>query len=1076
VADTEQEVNLLGGTTAAEEINLREEAEETPWHKHIQMAYNSQNSVAALGQLVQRKSIPGTPGFDPTSPEIWNEYKTRVPRNVLPALATAQSRAEMDETIRHYEQNVKQSQELSRSGYSGLSASLIGGLVDVDVLAAPFTGGATVLPKLSKMARMTRGGRLENITNFAQAGAEAGALVESVNIGVRPEGDLDSLPTAIVGSAALAGVFGSVLPNASGLVDDVNRSMRGIEDEAAAAGGDTVYDSVGAARNALAPEGGDIILRKPKVDQETGEVLGDEALSIDEVIEQAGVWHDESDFKVAMEKEAEGLHESAANAIEKWKTKIPFFGQFLENDATKLLNSESNVVKMIGANLMESSGGRYRKNGSAAMVNHLYQSRVASKAAPLETAFQDWAKAKGANALDRHWHGTAKDEFGKLVREEMTARRIDDVEVSADPHVKAAADALEARNKVGEEVLRGKDGEIAVKGAAETEFRRGYVQQQFHPVRLRQAVQTHGLKKMSEVLGRKIHRSLPHVPEEVTPKIAKAMLNRSLYKDADTEVSMTTLLSEDARATLTDVLKENSNMSDKEISSIVEKMKPGTEDEGRKGFLKKRIEVDMRGEEDGIDFMDLMDNDMSALSARYVRQVAGAGSLARMGITSKSEQTKLIDAAMKEQADLGVAKQVTREELEDMFTYFDPGPIAGGVSNTVRSVKAMTNMALLPQLAVTQMAETGASMAQVGVMNWFRTAPGVIRDMVSGKKNSETAALVDDLEFMLGDLGNEHVLFRDDLALDISKNDVNSVVQNETFIQKAGLKGQRLMNWMGGFYAMRSAQQRIHTAAFTNRLFKELRDGKLDDPSSSISKMMDDAGLSPQIRAELKRLVDNGTVEFGESGYVNRINSQQWDPVLIDQFSLAMHRNVNQVVQKTLAGEDSLWMHSSTGALTSHMLSFPLAAVEKQLTRNLRTNPELFYRTLMFSMATATAAYAVKQHVNGTAGDMTMKDAVIGGFGMGNITGFMPMFIDPLFYMAGADTGMTGKYGAQNPVELFTPAALSVGQRLFDLPGTAVSAATGEDLTNSQWRSLQTIPILGKFYGINAMLNSQKDQ
>jgi len=122
----DEDIKLLGGLSGKQEILAEAEARDIPFLKKISMSYNAQTALSGIAQKVQRETIPAAPGFDPTQDEIWNEYKTRVPKELHNELAGAGSRGEMDAIVDDYQRTEDYNQKLSRSGYSGIGASLAG--------------------------------------------------------------------------------------------------------------------------------------------------------------------------------------------------------------------------------------------------------------------------------------------------------------------------------------------------------------------------------------------------------------------------------------------------------------------------------------------------------------------------------------------------------------------------------------------------------------------------------------------------------------------------------------------------------------------------------------------------------------------------------------------------------------------------------------------------------------------------------------------------------------------------------------------------------------------------------------
>jgi hypothetical protein len=357
------------------------------------------------------------------------------------------------------------------------------------------------------------------------------------------------------------------------------------------------------------------------------------------------------------------------------------------------------------------------------------------------------------------------------------------------------------------------------------------------------------------------------------------------------------------------------------------------------------------------------------------------------------------------------------------------------VGAEITVAKRMTNLALLGKLGMAQLAETGATISQAGFENWWRRGPMALFDQQLRDANR---ALLDDMAYIVGDIGQDHKHFAPHMNLD----EVSALDRADWLKQVGQLSsnGQWLQNYTSAFNTVRSLQQQVAAAGMADKVFRSIRDG-LDEATER--RFRDDLGLMPEDIRELESLIQSGVIEFGSRGsssFVNRLNMDQWEPEIADVFGSSIMRNLNQVVQKSMAGEQDAWMHTTWGSVITHLKTFPMAAIQKQFIRNMRHMDQGSITILLYGMATAGVATAVKDAIDGKERTPTERARI--AFGYANVTGWTPMFWDPTMNALGLEDYRINAFG---PVSDFTPAMFSWGTKAARLPGAVHDTLTGQD-------------------------------
>ncbi|MCY1708355.1 hypothetical protein [Pannonibacter sp. SL95] len=312
----------------------------------------------------------------------------------------------------------------------------------------------------------------------------------------------------------------------------------------------------------------------------------------------------------------------------------------------------------------------------------------------------------------------------------------------------------------------------------------------------------------------------------------------------------------------------------------------------------------------------------------------------------------------------------------------------------------------------------------------------------------------------------EERLFRDDFDLDSDRLQVGekrAVWDATDFLLD---KGQRLQGYLSGFNSVRNIQQRIAVTSATDKLFRHL--SGIDKASTD---RFADWGISDALAKKLETYVANGTVEFKDN-HLHKLNFQKWSDKDVDEFTYAINRHMNQVVQRALAGESSVLFHKNgLMALMWHLKSFPMLAIQKQFMRHARIADKETVAAFIASMITAGAVVAAKDGINGRDSEDLVKRA----FGMSNLTGWIPMWTDPVASMLGMDNLKFNEYarGVDAGV-IAVPAALPTLNRMLHAP-SAMQKVQLDRHSNSDIYALQALPIVGNLYGFSYMWNAMKD-
>ncbi|MDC1500503.1 hypothetical protein N8388_04600 [Octadecabacter sp.] len=960
--------------------------------------------------------------------------------------------------------------------YDGGITQIAGQLLDVDAPLMFLSGGMYGAAKVARtVSAVTRSQRAVGAAQGVVGGAQAGLLVGAYDAHIRETAGEGELVASILGGAALGGLLaGAVGKDLRGPLEAAeNDYLRRVaeDDLTLAATNETVAGptperplgtdglEADAARGpstvGAAQIGGQVRVERDLVDP-----LGLITPGERDVIDNADVINYESGFyDRKFEDEGNFWTRVSSNT---WASAVGAGFQ------SRLYNSNSAVLNWMGHSVFESSSGLNRGRATASALMENYSKRIQTQLLPVQSAANDWAQRNGMGAFGTR-HGISNEGKSQFNREVMLERnaRNHGRRYSDDEAVIRAADAYDNAARDSLNIGKGRDGEHSIKGMEDIAENPHYTPQNWSGRKITDLISRGIVTRDNLVMSlAESYREAGMAMGKDADAVAEAVIRRVELRDADIDTSVFSLLQGDGRAFLRDSL-EMAGVRGPEQEAIMTRLAGAAENRGKPGFAKSRNDVDMQSPimtEDGSQLMiiDMLSNDLSGDWQRYTRGVAGSAALARQGITSKAARAEAISAAQAEQRALGEEVTATAE-LEAMFTNFDAGatkgwsgmdPAKGPESQGMLPVmmKRLTNLAWLGKMGFTQVGETGAIMAQNGVGNWMRRGvmANLDRELKAGNKE-----LLDDLAYMTGEIGQDHKLFAEHLSLDeLSDLDSGTMMSK---VDKNLSTASYVQGFTSFFNSIRGWQQQTAALGVSDKIFRILNDSiksgeQLSDGVKA--RMWGDLGLDGEALTRLEQLITDGTIEFSPDGFVNRLNADRWDGDLADMFGASITRNTNQVVQKSMAGEQDAWMHTGWGSVLSHLKTFPLQATQKQFVRHFRHNDPQAYAALGMGLATAGVASMVRAGIDGKSGEMSVEDHAKRAFAYSNMTGFIPMAYDPLMTMMGLDDKRFNQFGRHAEV---MPPVLSFTNNAIRLPGALAAAANGT-ADGSDKQAMRVIP------------------
>ena len=1100
----EQDANLLGGQTGLDVQKATEEAYQTPAYMLPVKAFQTWNTNFNDTWNFVERTVKFAPSkdFQDNLSANFDEFSKRVPQPFWGSFAHIRSREEMESVIGEIHRDMDNQRILSYSGLSGTLSMMGAGLLEADAALALGSGGVYTAGKSVMLYRMGRAARMAG--SAAVYSAALGAI------------DYQTNPTAEVGSFAMNMLGAAALPAGVGLLGRVERGLNHSIRSTLAEYGDaidngrvprdykadeqasntisfpwpsmsTIADKLGTtvekvreevarlqaerkARGETAPKGNAGAARNPNRPQ-----LEDEA-NIDDVtmdaIDAAREWRDDFDWRKRVADA--GNNPRVAKFLE-MVNKIPG----VKTDWEKLVNSPSAILNKISFDLLESATGILVNNKSAAFLKDIYFSRIVSLANPYEDAVQMHMQKQGLSFMDRHWNTAGREQFDRLVQQELLRRRYNEPELEVSPEVKAAADHWQKAMDKAFNIAKGRDGETSIHGFDDIQHKAGYFPVYWKGDAVKRAVMRMGRKTLVREWGAMIRASHGSLTRLQSEAVAKAFISRALDRNIEADSSLISMLQGDGRAFLLKELQRRMPVED--AQKVVDTLGGKVEERGMNARAKGRLDVDLRQQfSDGTQLLDLIEGDMRFLMQTYAHSMSGAASLARKGLRSNADVTNLINQALEEQEGLGIRegndKFVSREQLEHTFSYFGSGPVNKGLSPIVRMAKGITNLGLVNQLGLTQVSEVGTQIAAVGWKQWSQMAPIFLKEAFAKPGTPRAKHLFHEIEPLTGRIGDSHLIYRNDILLDEVRRDPGAAMQFMDAADKTINKLRHIQGYTNGFNMIQRAQHQMSMEIMLQKVAKVLTDRPVTGVQMSAARLAD-IGLEGKVLKDVQDAIKTHA-EFDADGNVKTFNFDKWDYATAEDFAISMNRSTYRMVQRAMAGEESMWMTGDVGALFSHLKQFPILAMKKQFIREGRINDVGTKMMFLYGLGAAGAAYAAKQAINGNFEQLDPYSVALGAFSMSNMTGWVTMWTDPVAAMLGYDQGRFSQYGAHGVDSgiITTPAVLPTLNKMLHAPQAVFDAVTPfTEFSNSDISALKTIPIVGNAYGISTILNAMRD-
>lgn len=957
--------------------------------------------------------------------------------------------------------------KLSASGISGAAATLAAGLVDVDSLLIPVSGGTYFGTKVARGLTKAgmQSGRLSGSIVGMAAGAEAGAAISVAGSTLGTTTDAGDIPSSILMGIGFGSTIGALAgKNTLSPYVELQQARKAHDDYLDARSTNFAPVTIGK----LSAGAAQVAPAAPIGMQGIGKDIFDRAASD---INARNAYDVLSGKDNAETTNVDSLVGRLAEKTQNWVDKSP-----LKSLYTSVADMGT-IGNKLSYDLLYHPGGTLDGAATpAAAYDALYTQELSIPVQQYHAYAMKFLNRKTDTVKNKITNFFVKqpdlNDFGRAVRVELENRWHGRTDPQVNSAVKEYADIIDEMNARAVDIQKGKAGETSVFGSEELEIKPGYYSRRWDGEAIKRFEKDNGVGPQAIedalVAGYKaVMREV--VDEDVIRKIVKSIVTRAKALDEGIDTNLIGLLRTNGKQFLRETLKNNS-LSDEEIEKIMGALVGDAAERGKSSHLKGRIELDMTTPIPGTNKMllDLLEPDLYKTLHQYTRRVAGTSAMARKGY--QMHDIPDIKSAIKEEMaakGLNVKDPRIDDVLDTAFSYFGAGPVGGGVDPMLMSAMRLTRQALLGQLGLTQMSELGNVIAMSGMEAVMHAMPKEMKAMMSGKLTPEVQELHDAFVFF----DKDHILQDDQLALDIVGQ--GSVVQSQ-FVDGAHKMlafGDKLMGYTSLFYKAMTFSQRVGVSSMNQKLYKVLSQDVLD---AGTQRRLLDMGLDDTLAANIQKYIKNGIVKKDAAGSIT-MGYEKWKPEDFDAFKVALHKSVSRMVQRNLPGENPYWVTKPLGQVLTQLRVFPMLALQKQFLRNMRHADATTVASLLYNLAVAGLIYSVSETVKGRGGDLTTEKIAKGAINYAPTTGWMPMVTDPLAEIMGLEDFKMNKYGPPGRATdgiIPTPPIIPTLNRLAHLPGAALGSLNGVDRNEAS--ALSATPIVGSMYGWSALFNYMK--
>ena len=430
------------------------------------------------------------------------------------------------------------------------------------------------------------------------------------------------------------------------------------------------------------------------------------------------------------------------------------------------------------------------------------------------------------------------------------------------------------------------------------------------------------------------------------------------------------------------LITDYANLDAGEVEDLVQALlKPGRGKPTAVPRLRRRASFDENYEEtiDGfkIKFTDLLDNNTEGLMGSYIEQMSGQIALARIGIKSRQDYTKILNK-VKESYEIpeiakkystGIGKKRKAIELETLDTIYKniigiptEKNIQGLGATIARNLRKYNYVNVFNQVGFSQIPEMGNVVATAGLRGMVKYMPEFRKILSRAKDGKLSNEFLDEIETLVSGTGSNRLV---DSTINRT-DDFAGVTTKVGKIEKTLDVAARVTSDFSGFHAVDMASRRLAAITSFDKLAMYAT-GRLKVTDAVLKRYRNIGFSDSELQGVFESIKKNATfIEGGLTGRkIRRFNIDQWeDQDLANKMSLYMSRHIRRIVQENNYGE--MLVMGTDGTLGKTMLqfrNFVITAYSKQLLHGLHMRDFTAFASAMTSTFIAGLVYVAQTHI-----------------------------------------------------------------------------------------------------------------
>lgn len=727
------------------------------------------------------------------------------------------------------------------------------------------------------------------------------------------------------------------------------------------------------------------------------------------------------------------------------------------SDYDRLVKDGGIVGRYLAYHTLDSPVGQIVNNRSAMATGDLIHRQAATEYAPNAAHhFDAWARDQGIRRVSKRYVWDGHLEFGREIQ-----RYRETIHSGKTPDPNTHPSVIKASDDLDRAYIKALDNNkrYGVEGFEDVEFVSGYTPRKWRGDKFAEVEAKAGIgsERVVQALKEGIMNKTPDMDEQTAFIYANAIRRSAKNSELASPVGNLMTVNSQGQAALEQAILDMGLVADvDEATEMARKILFKDSERGTVKSSRRRINIDMTTPIGGTDktLLDLVDNDVYAITDRAIRGQSNHAAMASIGIQNRDRELWL-RAAMDEAEQSGRDPIKAQRAVNDMFNMFGEGAF-GNMDPNAGRLNKLAILSFLSQLGITQMAEAGVAMGVGGIRAWTHYAGKSLPDMVKGKDPELMNALWGSNSYAADHrlwVSTDHL---DDVNLEDAPNFMRTV-------DRAMDKGMRGMGYISGFYKVNEFLHSTAALTMNNYMVRSIMDGKN-------AKRLATMGVDDEFAAIIKDKASKGFIKFNDEGFVTDMGVENWHPDELDLLRVVTRRNMDQTVQKARKGEAHAWQYNTIGSLFSSLKSFTFTAAQKQLIKNARLSDPEAFQMLLTTTGTAALAYTAKQVVNGNFDRLDDPEYLAkGALNWSPLLSPMMMAVDPLAFALGADK-IPGsplpfndwRYGHQGLISL--PAGITALNQLAGGLRIPSDILDGGGLDRDSINALKALPVIGRSY------------